>query len=390
MNASSSARSARVEVRPRLLRWAIHRAGLDRAAVEKRFPKLGDWERGERQPTLRQLEQFAGVTRVAVGFLFLSEPPDERMPIPDFRTVADRPVRDPSGDLLDTVYQCRERQHWYREYAILTGEPECPVVGMLGREDDLVEAAARLREALDFDLDARSDCPTWTEALRRFRDRCEASGILVMVSGIVGSNSRRRLDPEEFRGFALADSLAPLIFVNGADAKAAQMFTLAHELAHIALDRTGLSDSSLRDEPDSGNASERWCNRFAAEFLAPLSDLRRAYDPREDLDRALSRLARSFKVSRLVILRRLRDAGLLTATKYRDRWLQELDRLRSTRGGGGDFYATLGSRVGRRFARAAVVSALEGRTTFTEAFRLLGIRRSATFGTLAKALGIAT
>ena len=299
-------------------------------------------------------------------------------------------MRAPSGDLLDTVYQCQERQHWYREYAAVTGESECSLVGMLRRDDDLVGAAARLREALGFDLDARRDCPTWSDALRRFRDRCEVSGILVMVSGIVGSNSRRRLDPEEFRGFALADSLAPLIFVNGADAKAAQMFTLAHEVAHIALDETGLSDSGVRGAPGLDYGTERWCNRLAAEFLVPLSRIRSAYDPREETDRSLSRLARRFKVSRPVILRRLRDADLLTAGEYRDLWSQEFDRARSNRGGGGDFYATLGSRVGRRFARAIVVSTLEGRATFTESFRLLGIRRAATFETLAKALGAAT
>lgn len=390
MNATEPARPVRVAVSPPVLRWALRRAGLERAAVEKRFPRFGHWERGERQPTLRQLEQFARVARVAVGFLFLDAPPDEDLPIPDFRTVADRPVRAPSGDLLDTVYQCQERQHWYREYAAVTGESECSLVGMLRRDDDLVGAAARLREALGFDLDARRDCPTWSDALRRFRDRCEVSGILVMVSGIVGSNSRRRLDPEEFRGFALADSLAPLIFVNGADAKAAQMFTLAHEVAHIALDETGLSDSGVRGAPGLDYGTERWCNRLAAEFLVPLSRIRSAYDPREETDRSLSRLARRFKVSRPVILRRLRDADLLTAGEYRDLWSQEFDRARSNRGGGGDFYATLGSRVGRRFARAIVVSTLEGRATFTESFRLLGIRRAATFETLAKALGAAT
>lgn len=390
MNSAEPAGPVRVAVSPPVLRWALDRAGLERAAVEKRFPRFGDWERGERQPTLRQLEQFARVARIAVGFLFLDAPPDEGLPIPDFRTVADCPVRAPSGDLLDIVYQCQERQHWYREYAAVTGESECPLVGTLRPEDDLVEAAARLREALGFDLDARHDCPTWSDALRRFRDRCEASGILVMVSGIVGSNSRRRLDPREFRGFALADSLAPLVFVNGADAKAAQMFTLAHEVAHIALDETGLSDSAVRGAPEPDHRTERWCNRLAAEFLVPLSRIRTAYDPAEGTDRSLSRLARRFKVSRPVILRRLRDAGLLTAREYRDLWSQEFDRALPNRGGGGDFYATLGSRVGRRFARAIVVSTLEGRATFTESFRLLGIRKAATFETLAKALGVST
>jgi Zn-dependent peptidase ImmA (M78 family) len=226
-----------------------------------------------------------------------------------------------------------------------------------------------------------------TDALRRFIEQADGLGILVMVSGVVGSNNRRRLDPEEFRGFALADPLAPLVFVNGADTKAAQMFTLAHELAHVWLGESAVSDAPTAEPPPQ--AVERWCNQVAAELLVPVGALRETYDRVAGLDAETSRLARRFKVSTLVILRRIHDAGLITRQRFRGAYEAELERLAALpRTSGGNFYLTLGARTGKAFARALVVSTLEGRTSFTEAFRLLGFKKMATFRELGESLGV--
>jgi Zn-dependent peptidase ImmA (M78 family) len=247
-----------------------------------------------------------------------------------------------------------------------------------------------MRVALGFDVEARRECPTWTEALRLFIQQADRAGVLVMVSGVVLNNNRRHLDPEEFRGFALADRLAPLVFVNGADTKAAQMFTLAHELAHLWLGTSALSDASVA-QFDVGRREEAWCNQVAAELLAPLSLVQSDLQPGERLDETLSRLARRFKVSTLVILRRLVDAGYLNRATFDEAFRRELQRLRGIdRGGagGGDFYRTTVARVGRRFARALVESTLEGQTLYRDAFRMLGVSRTDTFHQLGRSVGV--
>ena len=381
----------RVSVNPEILRWARERAGVAQEDLTEEFRKLPEWESGDIQPTLRQVEAFARAVHAPVGYLFLSEPPEEAVPIPDFRTFAGHAVTRPSPNLLDTIYACQERQGWYRNFARVAGESALDFVGSASVGESPEKVAARMREILGFDLTARRECPTWTDALRLFIRQADEAGVLVMVSGIVRSNNRRPLDPAEFRGFALCDSLAPLVFINGKDTKAAQMFTLAHELAHVWLGASALSN--LGAAPAAGfRREEVWCNAVAAELLVPLEALRSDLRRNEPFPDALSRLARTFKVSTLVILRRLLDAGWLTRERFDAAWAQENERLRTFgqagSAGGGDFYRTTVARVGRRFARALVVSTLEGQTLYRDAFRMLGIRKTKTFDNLGREAGV--
>lgn len=381
----------RVGVRPELLRWARKRAGIvDGGELLGRFPKLAEWEAGEAQPTLKQLEAFARAVHVPIGYLFLPAPPDEPLPIPDFRTHDGRGVRRASPDLLDMLYVCQERQGWYREFALTVRMPEAGFVGSANLRERPEDVAASMAQALGFDLVARAACRTWEEALRLFVDQADGIGVLVMVSGVVLSNNRRPLNPEEFRGFTLADRRAPLVFINGADTKSGQMFTLAHELAHLWLGASAVSDASAA--PLSGYRREEvWCNAVAAELLVPLAALRPALQPDEALAQSLTRLARQFKVSTLVVLRRLLDAGALDQQAFDIAWASELAHLRGLAGaktGGGDFYRTTLSRVSRRFARALVESTLEGQTLYRDAFRMLGVSKTETFNKIGREVGM--
>lgn len=377
-----------VEVAPEILRWAVERSGKEPEALERRFPKLNAWLERTSAPTFKQLEDFAAATYTPFGYFFLPAPPEEPLPIPDFRTRRAEALRKPSGDLLDTIYLCQQRQAWFEEFAREEGLEPVRLVGSLTRDTPAADAARAIREAIAFDLEQRREDRTWAEALRRMIQSVEDAGILIMVSGIVGSNTHRKLDPEEFRGFALAHPLAPLIFVNGADSKSAQMFTIAHELAHLALGESALSDAEPSVFPDE--QTEQWCNQVAAEVLVPLAVLQQELQAAEPVAAATARLARRFKVSSLVILRRLFEAGVFrNREQFWAAYTAESQRLREITGGGegGDFYRTLGARVSRRFEYALVANTLGGRTTFREALRLLGFRRMATFDSLAQRLG---
>lgn len=377
----------RVAIKPELLRWACERAGYALADLEQKFPRLAAWMSGEEKPTLKQAEAFAKTTHAPIGYLFLPAPPVETVPIPDFRTMDNRHVGHPSPDLLETIYICQQRQDWYRDYARSVGQRPLPFVASASVRDEIVSAAADIRTALGFDLNERRRLPTWTDALRHFIEQAEELGVLVMCNGVVHNNNHRHLDPGEFRGFAMADNLAPLVFINGADTKAAQMFTLAHELAHVWIGQSAVSDAQPARAPEQN--IERWCNRVAAELLVPLAILREEYNddagPRNEADR----LARRFKVSTLVILRRIHDAGKLAREEFEQAYEEELERLRAIpKGSGGNFYLTQAARVSKRFAAALIVNTLEGQTLYRDAFQMLGFSKIATLQELGRSLGV--
>jgi Zn-dependent peptidase ImmA (M78 family) len=377
----------RANVQPKLLSWARERARLETDDLAHRFPKLVAWEEGTVQPTLKQVEEFAKATHTPVGFLFLEEPPVEKIPIPDFRTIRNRPIARPSPDLLDMIYVCQQRQEWYRDFARSERESPLSYVGSASVNSGFEQTAAIMRRALGFDIEERRRIPTWTEALRLFIAQADEAGIMVMCSGVVLNNNYRPLDPDEFRGFALSDPLAPLVFINGADTKAAQMFTLAHELAHIWLGQSAVSDSQASLVPD--HQIERWCNRVAAELLVPLDIIKQEYNGALSLRLELDRLAKFFKVSTLVILRRIHDAGGLTREEFWREYGEELKRILAiARGSGGNFYLTQAARVSKRFARALVISTLEGQTLHRDAFRMLGFAKLETFQKLGRNLGV--
>jgi Zn-dependent peptidase ImmA (M78 family) len=375
-------------VSKKILDWALDRSGLTLSELEGKFPRMRQWVDGEKQPTLRQLESLAKLTLTPFGFFFLKEPPVERLPVPYFRTLGDEASYSTSPDLLETIHTMQQRQDWLREFLVDQGIEALPFVRSRRLDEPPASVGQQIREALHLDMGWAAQQPSWTEALRVLSDAMENAGILVVINSVVGNNTHRKLDTEEFRGFVLMDEYAPLVFVNSADGKAAQMFTLAHELAHVFFGSSAAFD--LREMSPANNPTEQACNRVAAEFLVPEQQIRRIWPSiRGDTERFQS-IAREFKVSELVAARRALDIGLIAKNDflmfYRD-YLTDERRKSARRSEGGDFYATQNLRVGRRFASVVVRAAKEGKILYSEAYRLTGLYGT-TFDRYAASLGM--
>lgn len=379
---------SRVVLNKSLISWAVDRSRIDKAALVARFPKLPQWESGVLQPTFKQLEAFAKATLTPFGAFFLPAPPDEKLPVPDFRTMRDTRPRRPSAALLETIYQMQRRQEWMREYLLEEGVDPLPFIGTVTMESSPLAAAESIRRTLGMEDGWAELHPTWSNALLGLRRAVEETGVLVVINGVLGNNTHQSLDPEEFRGFVLCDRHAPLIFINGADFKSAQMFTLAHELAHLWLGKDGVFN--LPDLQASEDETEKFCNRVAAEVLVPSRELEACWPQVKTAGDPFNALARRFKVSEIVAARRVLDQELISRERfytflkaYRDDERRKVAR----KSPGGHFYRTQDVRIGHRFGSAVVRAARSGRLLYHDAYRLTGLY-GRTFDQFAQQLGL--
>ncbi|EDN81602.1 ImmA/IrrE family metallo-endopeptidase [Schaalia dentiphila] len=375
--------STYVAVTQSVLAWALQRADRSYEETVKKFPTFGDWLSGDCLPSLRELEKFASFTHVSLGALIMPEPPDETLPIADMRTRESAAIERPSGNLLDTIGRYQQFQDWYHDYAREQGAEKLSFLGSASVQDSPRVIARRVRSLLQLDHVSATGTQQWRHDIVA---ALEGVGVLVMRSGVVGASNTRKLSTREFRGFSLYDDIAPLIFVNVADEPfSAQNFTLLHEFAHLLLGHSALSGG---DRLLGGSGEEAWCNRVAACVLLPDEALTAFNEATTVQD--YRALARRFGVSAEVVLHRLHGARRIDEERYGE--LLEAVRAdyggEKRRGGGGNYYNTLTARLGRSFATAIVTSTLEGRTGFTESFRMIGTHKREVFDKLARHLQV--
>ena len=370
----------RIKIQREFFLWALERCGKTEEAMQRKFPKIADWLSGEIYPTLKQLEKFAAATYTPLGYFFLKKPPEDKLPIPDFRTVKGEPER-PSPNLLDTVQTMQSRREWMREFLLEEGQYPLSFIKSATLRTNPVKVAMEMRNILSLSGGWANKTRTWTEALRLLRKAIEDAGVMIVINGVVGNNNYRRLDVEEFQGFALVDEYAPLVFINGRDYISAQMFTLIHEFSHLWLGYEGVSIFK-KLQPVKTNVEE-FCNKVAAEFLVPSDEFKKAlreHQREKDYD-LFQILARRFKVSPLVTARRALDIKYISKDRFFEfynKYVKGINtdkeirkKLKKT---GGHFWNTQIVRIGELFGSAVVQATLEGRLLYRDAYRLTGLK----------------
>jgi Zn-dependent peptidase ImmA (M78 family) len=371
-----------VDVKPEMIEWAIKRSQLAENALKTPILQLArQWVNGNELPTLPKLDEFSKKVRVPFGYLFLDTPPDEPLPIADFRTFDDQTPRNPSPNLLDTISDMQLRQNWMREEMIANEMEPIAFVNSVGKTETIVAATAHIRNSLGLLENWTKDCKDEEDCFAQLRHAADQLGILIFLNGIVGVNPHRPLNCQEFRGFVLSDEYAPLIFVNGNDTKAARLFTLTHELVHLALGKSGLFN--LHKFDISQDELEYRCNKIAAEVLVPSVIFERAWhNCPSDMPFAetIVKLARNFRVSRLVIARLALDRQLISRKLFlafykesKTEWEYLKAKKKAEGKSGGDYYNTTRNRLSRRFSEAVFAAVRAGELLHRDAYNLTGL-----------------
>jgi len=359
-----------VNVNNNMLTWAIARAGYDVPAFAEKFPKILDWLEGQKKPTVKQLEEFSRKVYLPFGYLFLPQPPQERVPIPFFRTNGNQADRI-SINVYDTILLLQQRQDWLKNYLQDNDFNRLPYVGKFRNSNDVNAIVADIRQTLQLPENWASQFRTWQEAQDHLVLHIEDKGIITIFNGIVENNTHRPIPVDECRGFVLVDEYAPFMFVNNSDFKSAQMFTIVHELAHIWTGHSAGFD--FRRLQPANDPIEILCDKVAAEFLAPEQTFDEVWNHRPN---NFAYASRYFKVSEIVIARRALDTQQITSKEFHDFYNDYMNREYGKKGktSGGDFYATTKKRLSITFASHVDTAVKSGALLYRDACKLISLK----------------
>jgi Zn-dependent peptidase ImmA (M78 family) len=321
---------------------------------------------------VNQLADFAKAVHIPFGFFFLEKLPERKNSVPLFRTNSKLPHYDYSFELSETINTIQRRQDWLTEYLKSEQEDELSFVGRFSVQSDYMQIANNIRAEIKLVANWSQFLIDKEESLKFLIKKVEDAGIYVAINGVLG-NSNKNLNPDEFKGFVLSSKWAPYIFINGKDYPAAKLFTFMHELVHIWLDESAALD--IERLLPANTDIEKLCDSVAAELLVAKDVLMEQWNKVYKQPKHLDYLERFFKVSKLVIARRLLDLGFYTRPQFFDfynnykiLWDKKKNGI-----GGGSFYANQPYRVGVKFFDTVNSAATSGKLLYTDAYKLTNL-----------------
>ncbi len=377
------------QLNPAILIWARETAGLDVETAARKISlnaargvsgadRLAALEAGDDVPSPAVLRKMAQQYHRPLLTFYMAEPPVAAELGQDFRTLPDQ--GDPANVLLATLLRdVKARQALVRE--ALEDDEYAEAVALVGAEwrtKDAESLSAALIEAIGFDRAAFRARKNVDDAFAYLRGLIEAKGVFVLLAGDCGHHTTA-IDVNAFRGFAIADVMAPFIVVNDQDAKSAWSFTLLHELAHILIGQSGVSGGAPQ------GAVERLCNDTAAATLITDAEIANLPLSGTGADvRQISTLADRAKVSRTMIAYQLyraerieSDDWVVYREQFRSEWLANKARQKeNNRGseGGPSWYVVRRHRLGAALLAVARQGMADGSLTPTRAARMLGVK----------------
>ncbi len=364
-----------VKVEPAVIDWVIQNIEDNAEIVNT----LYGWK--NKAPHFREIEDISKTTHIPLGYFFLETPPKEEFPLLKFRTILSKNTEKPSRAAIDTINQMKDIQDWMRSYLIDQGCERLRFVGSVNVGQDKQVIAQTLRDTLQIKSNWHKQVKNKDDAFKFFRRRLNEIGILVMMNGVVGNNNHRKLDIEEFRAFALSDEYAPLIFINANDSQGAKLFSLIHEAVHLFFGY----DDFYNDRYETANdvaAIETICNAVAAEIIVPINLFCSEWQRNtEETSIKIDLLSIICRCGVTLIARRARDNGYISKEVYHsisNKAIEQFNEFHSKRDadGGGNYYRTKLSRLDNRFVIALDTSLKEGKTQYTEAYKLTNSSRN--------------
>ncbi len=380
-----------VNVQPAIISWALSQTSEEKLGT-KLVENIKQWLDGTKCPTFNQIEDFSKKSHIPLGYFFLQTPPVEQISLLEYRTLDSIELANPSRNLIDTIREMEAVQEWMINYRKEWNYDIIRVVGSLKDITDIKIIADAIRNDLGLNVEWYRECANSSEAFNKVRRLLEECGIVVMMNGIVGKNTHRVLDINEFRAFAMVNEWAPLIFINGADSAGGKIFSLFHEIVHLWIGENDLYNDRRYSTSDI-KPIEVICNAVAGELIVPevvfLQKWSNSTNGDIDIYERIKELGRMFRCSDSVIARRALDNGKIDKSVYNQVITDAIEAYiqnKQEKGSGGDYYRVARSKLDSVFVRALCESVNSGRTSFTEAYRLTNTT-SKTFSEVVSGLG---